>query len=361
MQLLFLTDMPIRAHRLARSLVHLGSSQIVDVLDPDQQPSDIDRTGVRVIVSDASFARSETIAALRRYLDALDNLGKPYLCILHEESPRARAQATALKATYAVRVGQLASRLAAVLPRSRAVMSPEATARLAAQAERAQATLARMFELGRAGEGVDPELIATGAAHIENALRETDVRAWLEVVWQFDDATHQHCLLVAGLAAGFAQHLGMARADCERLTQAALLHDVGKSRIPLAILNKPGRLDEAERAIMQTHPVLGYEMLRVHSYPEEMLAVVRSHHEYLDGSGYPDRLYGRTVPDLVRLVTICDIYGAMIERRPYRSPVGPNQAFAILAGMEGKLDRDLVRSFRSVAVAAGPIDLKVSA
>ena len=360
-QILFLTDTPVRAHRLARNLVHLGSSRIVDVLDPDQRPSDMDRASVRVIVSDVSFTRSETIAALRRYLDALDDLSRPYLCVLHDESPRARAQATALKATYAVPANQLADQLATVLPRSRAVLSPEAAARLAAQADSAQVTLTRMFEIARAGESLDPKLIATGAAHIESALRETDVRAWLEVVWQFDDATHQHCLLVAGLAAGFAQHLGMSRADCERLTQAALLHDVGKSRIPLEILNKPGRLDEAERAIMNTHPVIGHELLQGHGYPEEMLAVVRSHHEYLDGAGYPDRLYGRTVPDLVRLVTICDIYGALIERRPYRSPVAPGQAFAILAGMDSKLDRDLVRSFRSVAVAASAVDLRTSA
>ncbi|WP_286965166.1 hypothetical protein [Methylobacterium sp.] len=106
-QILFLSDTPIRAQRLARSLVHLGSSRIVDVLDPYQSPADIDRTSVRVIVSDTSFARSETIAALRRYLDALQDLRKPTLCILHEVSPRAHAQATALKATYAVPVGDL--------------------------------------------------------------------------------------------------------------------------------------------------------------------------------------------------------------------------------------------------------------
>lgn len=209
-------------------------------------------------------------------------------------------------------------------------------------------------------ERLDAKLITAGAVHIESALRETNVRAWLEVVWQFDDATHQHCLLVAGLAAGFAQHLGMSRADCERLTQAALLHDVGKSRIPLAILNKPSRLDEAKRAIMRTYPVIGYELLRGSDYPEALLAVVRSHHECLDGSGSPDRLYGRTVPDLVRVVTICDVYAALIERRPYREPISPGQAFATLAGMDGKLDIDLVRSFRTVAVAAGADNIRAS-
>ena len=361
MQIVFLTDTPMRAHRLARNLVNLASSRIMDVLDPDQHPTDIERASVRVIVSDVSFARSETIAALRRYLDALRDLHKPVLCILHEASARAHAQATALKATYAVPVDDLAKRLALMLPPAPTATPQDLAFRLSGQAEAARDALVRILALGRSGESLEPSLIAAGAAYIENALRETDVRAWLEVVWQFDDVTHQHCLLVAGLAAGFAQHLGMARADCERLTEAALLHDVGKSRIPLTILNKPGPLSDAERAIVQTHPVIGYDMLQGHGYPDELLAVVRSHHELLDGSGYPDKLYSRAIPDLVRLVTICDIFGALIERRTYKNPMEPGRAFGILTSMEGKLDRDLVRAFRSIAMAAGPADLKTSA
>jgi putative nucleotidyltransferase with HDIG domain len=362
-QILFLTDTPLRSQRLARDLVQLGSSRIMDVLDPDQRPSDIERASVRVLVSDVSFARSETIAALRRYLDALQDLRKPFVCILHAASPRAHAQATALKATYAVPIEDLARRLGLMLPRPAAAAVPprERAARLRGQAEGARDVLDRILRSGKTGPGLEPSLIATGAAYIENALRETDMRAWLEVVWQFDDVTHQHCLIVAGLAAGFAQHLGMSRCDCERLTQAALLHDVGKSRIPLAILNKPGPLDEGERRIVEAHPIIGYEMLQGHGYPEEMLAVVRSHHEFLDGSGYPDRLHGRLIPDLVRLVTICDIYGALIERRPYKTPLEPGQAFAVLAGMGDKLDRDFVRAFRAIATAAGPGELQASA
>lgn len=360
-QILFLSDTPVRTQRLARELVHLAPSRIVDVLDPYQTPADIDRGSVRVIVGDVSFARSETIAALRRYLDSLQDLRKPVLCLLHEASPRAHAQATALRATYAIPAEDLAKRLALVLPRSPNATPQQCAARLRGQAVGARDVLDRILTLGRTGRALDPGVIATGAAYIEVALRETDVRAWLDVVWQFDDVTHQHCLLVAGLAAGFAQHLGMATGDCERLTQAALLHDIGKSRIPLAILHKPGPLNADERRLVQTHPVLGYEMLQRQGYPEEMLAVVRSHHEFLDGSGYPDRLYGRSIPDLVRLVTICDIYGALIERRAYKAAMEPAHAFAVLAGMEDQLDRDLVRAFRSVAAAAGPSGLKASA
>ncbi|WP_053080242.1 MULTISPECIES: HD-GYP domain-containing protein [Methylobacterium] len=152
------------------------------------------------------------------------------------------------------------------------------------------------------------------------------------MVWRFDDATHQHCLLVAGLAAGFSLHLGLRRDDCRRLTEAALLHDVGKSRIPLAILNKPARLDGGELAAMRAHPVLGHELLRDAAYDEALLAVVRSHHELLDGSGYPDGLRGDEIPDMVRIVTICDIFGELIECRPYKPPISGEAAYTVLEG-----------------------------
>ncbi|KAL5684498.1 hypothetical protein EMGR_008022, partial [Emarellia grisea] len=132
---------------------------------------------------------------------------------------------------------------------------------------------------------------------------------WLEMVWQFDDANHYHCLLVAGLAAGFAQSLGLREADCQRLNQTEVLHDVGKAKIPASIFNKLAARTPEEREIMKQHPGYGHAMLRGSGFSEEMLGVVRWHHEALDGSGYPDGLQGSEIPDLVRLVSVCDVYG----------------------------------------------------
>ncbi|RZK81602.1 MAG: HD domain-containing protein, partial [Methylobacterium sp.] len=234
------------------------------------------------------------------------------------------------------------------------------TAVRAAIAE-ADTALTRIFDLGRAGRAPAPAMAAAGADLVVGALNKADIRGWLDVVWRFDDATHQHCLLVAGLAAGFARQLGLRTQDCRDLTQAALLHDLGKARIPLAILNKPARLDEAEMAVMRTHPVLGIEMLQGQDYPAAMLAVVRSHHEALDGSGYPDGLTARQIPDLVRLITVCDIYGALIERRPYKRPLSGEAAYDLLRGMTGKVDPDLVNAFKPIAEAAGSAMANASA
>jgi HD-GYP domain-containing protein (c-di-GMP phosphodiesterase class II) len=92
-------------------------------------------------------------------------------------------------------------------------------------------------------------------------------------------------------------------------------------------------------------------MLLTGDYDALTLSVVRSHHEYLDGSGYPDGLRGAQIPDLVRLITICDIFAALIEARPYKAPKAPGDAYAILGSMKAKLDADLVRAFGAVAVA----------
>lgn len=361
MHILFLTDTPTRTHRLTQALSHLGPSRALDVLDPVACPSKLDSTSVRAIVTDVAFGHTDALAAVRRHLDVIRAPGTPLLCVLDDANPRAQAQALALQPTQIIIGAYLAERLALAIGVQPPPEKPRPAPTLQASVAGAQASLATILERGRTGQPLERTVVSAGAAYIETALRAADVRAWLEVVWQFDDATHQHCLLVAGLAAGFAQTLGLSRADCERLTQAALLHDVGKSRIPLTILNKPGRLDEAERLVMQRHPVIGYEMLQGHGFADDMLAVVRSHHELLDGSGYPDKLAGRAIPDLVRLVTICDIYGALIERRRYKTPIAPAQAYAILAGMEGKLDRDLIRAFHPIAVASGAAPLKATA
>ena len=95
-----------------------------------------------------------------------------------------------------------------------------------------------------------------------------------------------------------------------------MLHDIGKARIPLAILEKPGPLDENEMAVMRQHPQFGLDALgSVSGIHKEMADVVIHHHEYLDGSGYPHGLRGSEISDLVRMITIADVFAALIDRR----------------------------------------------
>lgn len=349
--ILILTDTPLRGERLARDLNVLAPCAVLDILDPDQNDGTAEVAAFRAVLSDVSLVRSATIAALRAQLDRLKARPAPYLFLLHEDTPRTLAQAHALGARQVLRADAPRSELLKAVSGVIGAVAPTMPAECPPSIAAADVALSRIFEAARGG-AVDPGLVATGTKFVAQAVRTTGIRDWLEVVWRFDDVTHQHCLLVAGLASGFAQSLGLSQADCQRLTQAALLHDIGKAKIPEAILNKPGALDPEERRIMQQHPSLGHEMLRDSGFSDEMLAVVRSHHECLDGSGYPDGLRGAEIADLVRLVSVCDVYGALIERRPYKTPLSAERAYSILEGMSGKLDGDLVRAFRPFAVLA---------
>jgi HD-GYP domain-containing protein (c-di-GMP phosphodiesterase class II) len=135
-----------------------------------------------------------------------------------------------------------------------------------------------------------------------------------------DDAyTGSHSRDVVELVLAVAERLGLD-ADAQRMAEfTALLHDVGKLRIPTEVINKPGPLDDAERELMNTHTILGQEMLeRAGGLLGEVGPYVRSCHEHWDGNGYPDRLAGESIPLVARVVCTCDAWSAMTTDRSYR-------------------------------------------
>jgi putative nucleotidyltransferase with HDIG domain len=210
--------------------------------------------------------------------------------------------------------------------------------------------LQNVFGAACLGTQVDPALLDAAGAEIVAHIGAQGLANWIDAVRKHHSQTYQHCLLVTGLAVAFGQHLGLSQADRMRLSFAGLLHDVGKARIPVSILEKPTQLDEVEIAVMRNHPQLGVEALAtVPGLKPEMLDMVLHHHEYLDGSGYPHGLQGSEIKDLVRIMTIVDVFGALIERRPYKAALTGGDAYRTLLDMGSKLDLDLVREFLPVA------------
>ena len=193
-------------------------------------------------------------------------------------------------------------------------------------------------EIGAAGEAVISQIDAEGLEH------------WINTVRSHHSQTYQHCLIVTGVAVTFGRYLGFSNADQKRLSSAGLLHDIGKARIPIAILEKPGALDDDELSVMRQHPLFGHEALQsVPGISPEILDVVTHHHEYLDGSGYPHGLQAHDLPDIVRVMTVSDIFGALIERRSYKPPMPGQEAYEILLKMGPKLDQHIVRAFEPIS------------
>jgi HD-GYP domain-containing protein (c-di-GMP phosphodiesterase class II) len=176
---------------------------------------------------------------------------------------------------------------------------------------------------------------------IDNALELSDAyrgTAFLlgDVVEADDAYTGSHSRHVVDLVLAVSDELGLGEDDRRDAEFVALLHDVGKIRIPGSIINKPGPLDAEERALMETHTVIGEEMLeRVGGMLGHVGHLVRSCHERWDGNGYPDKLAGENIPRVARIVCACDAFSAMTTDRPYRAARTLDDAHAELERCSG--------------------------
>ena len=161
-----------------------------------------------------------------------------------------------------------------------------------------------------------------------------------------DNYTYLHSMAVCTLMMALAQRMQMNEDEVRLAGLAGLLHDVGKCRIPLRILNKPGALTPEEWRIMQDHSLLGAQLLRPLDVPEPVLNACLQHHEKMDGTGYPGRLKAEQIHELSRMTAICDIYDAVTSDRPYKKGWPPAQALHRMAQWCGShLDKAIFEQF----------------
>jgi putative nucleotidyltransferase with HDIG domain len=313
--------------------------------------SSVERSECHALVVNVDLRTFENVAALKKIV-SLGHVRKR-IFLLDQTIHLSIAQAYALGATR-VLTGPLNQKelLWALADR----IGPGATATTTTKDEGGAASvgataIASMFAAVANGVSIDVKGTKSAGDRITDHIAEKGLSDWLAIVRRHHEGTYQHCLLVTGVAVDFGLSLGLARRDLERLYSAAMFHDLGKATIPLAILDKPGRLDAKERVIIESHPALGYDALKDNeNISFEVLDAVRHHHEYLDGSGYPDGLCAQNISDVVRILTISDIFSALIEDRRYRRPMSREEAYGILCRMQGKLEKALVTSFRAVAL-----------
>jgi putative nucleotidyltransferase with HDIG domain len=162
------------------------------------------------------------------------------------------------------------------------------------------------------------------------------IGALAEAVDKRDPFTSKHSHRVKAIAVDIGREMSVSEAELEALEWGGLLHDVGKIGVPDAVLLKQERLTREERMIMNAHPVLGAQIIAPVTKLAPELPIIRHHHEWYNGSGYPDRLIGDEIPKLARILHVADAFEAMTAARPYRmTPLTPEQALAELRKFAG--------------------------
>jgi len=181
---------------------------------------------------------------------------------------------------------------------------------------------------------------------LENMADAVDLR---------DPYTGGHSRRVTEYSAAILRELGLHGPEVDLIVTAARVHDIGKIGTPDAVLNKPGKLDPEERALMEQHPVTGAELLTRYRDFARGVALVRHHHESWDGAGYPARLTGAAIPFGARVIAVADSFDAMTSDRPYRAGMPVARAAAILrAGRGQQWDAAIVDAFlRTIPLEAG--------
>ena len=179
------------------------------------------------------------------------------------------------------------------------------------------------------------------------------VRALAGAVEARDAYTGRHAERVTAYGIAIGRAYGLPHPDAPELEFGFLLHDIGKVAIPDAILYKPGALDANERALMSRHPLIGAEIVSGIEFLVDAVAIVRSHHERWDGSGYPDGLAGEAIPVAARVFAVADVLDALTTNRPYRtaSPLAEARAL-ITAGSGSHFDPDVVAAFETIPDAS---------
>jgi HD-GYP domain-containing protein (c-di-GMP phosphodiesterase class II) len=180
------------------------------------------------------------------------------------------------------------------------------------------------------------------------------LRELVRAVEKKDAYTHGHSQRTALVAVQLGLRLGVDEDTLRAIARGAYLHDVGKISVPDEILNKPGALTPDERVVIETHPQLGFELVAPVAVLQESLTAILHHHERFDGTGYPHRLSGASIPFIARVVAVADVWDALTSDRSYRPGWPPAEALAHLqAGAGSHFDAVIVEAFLSLAADWG--------
>ena len=224
----------------------------------------------------------------------------------------------------------------------------EESRRAAVLVSKSREAVVSLFNEARMGRALDTrgcvDLVNEVAASV---WRNPGAMVSLTRLKAHDDYTYMHSVAVCALMVALARQLGLAEAEAREAGLAGLLHDMGKAAMPLDILNKPGKLTEAEFTVMRSHPLRGVELLRTSDgAPTVALDVCLHHHERPDGKGYPHGLAGDAIGPYARMGAVCDVYDAITSNRPYKKGWDPAESIARMASWRhGQFDEAMFQAF----------------
>ncbi len=349
-EIVLVTDMPSMSEQLLDVLAPWFQ---VDAI-PVENMAAIDPPARSVFLIAANLEKSATFRSVQ---EALDRHDRPSIFVFPTFNSGAMAKAEALRAmecfVWPLKAVEfmLAIRraLSMQVEKSWKLLDPAQTDAL----ESCASTMSACFSECRNGQDLPHDAIQDTTEKIAAAASDTNLKTWLGSIEHYHDYTYTHCMFVCFTIVAFGEALGIKKGDLSHLTLGALLHEIGKSRVPIAILDKPTKLTADEWRVMEGHPEISRQILAAENgMDKDVVGMAVHHHEKLDGTGYPDGLKGAEISDLVRLTAIADVYSALVDKRSYKPGFPPQKALKIMADMKDSLDQDFVRSFTDFITSA---------
>lgn len=338
---------PVQASALVENAIPDSSEEIVWVA--------VDQLRLGMFVHPLS--RSSFLLRHARDLDALRKSGVSGIFVDMKRSQGAKPE-RGISRPLAAREAHTEAEPAPPQPAPAIVKS--AAGRRAAQFDQAARTLGRLrvpvrslLDDVRLGKAVGGGAVAGIVEEINASVAENAAAIIsLARIRDSDTFTYAHSVAVCALMANLARRMDLDAGSQQELGIAGLLHDVGKMLIPKTILNKPGRLSVSEMEVMRSHVVRGHELLKKGgNLPKTALEVCLSHHEKMDGSGYPEKLSGEQIGLAARMGAVCDVYDAVTSNRPYKEAWSPAECLASMFSWQGHFDEDILSLFiRSVGI-----------
>ncbi len=208
--------------------------------------------------------------------------------------------------------------------------------------------VAKVFEDVRLGTSINaPEAKEVVSALVDVVTEHADTLMWMTQLKQAHEYTLQHSVNVCILSLAFSHHLGYAKEQMQTIGLGALLHDIGKTKTPPEVLDKPGKLTPAEFEIIRRHPVDGWEMIKDNrDVPHASLEIIKYHHERISGRGYPEGLSGKDLSTHVLMVAICDVYDAITSDRVYHHGIPAHEGLSAMYQLApNEFGKELMQEF----------------